>query len=136
MSTVEIKINGLQRIQNYFLVAPLSTKKWLNKAIKAGILEVSKEAVDSNFQFKTPRPLRTGLLQQSFKFGLVIRDGYASVGPTVRYAEAVHEGTARITANPFMLRIAKAAEPKIQKHFDKAGANIEKEIARGLRGSI
>ena len=133
MSTVQVKVDGLQRIERLFTVAPLVTNKWLNKAISASILEVQKEAVDSNFQFKTPRAFRTGLLQQSFKFGLVKRDGYASIGPTVRYAEAVHDGTSRIRPNPFMLRIAKAAEPKIQKHFNKAGDNIEKEIARGLR---
>lgn len=133
MTEVRIKVSGLEKIEGYFKVAPLVTRKWLSKAIKAGILEVQKQAVDSNFQFKTPRPFRTGLLQQSFKFGLVIRDTYASIGPTVRYAEFVHEGTSRVTANPFMIRIAKASEKDVQKHFDKAGENIEKEIAKGLR---
>lgn len=133
MTTVTVEIKNLPKFKQAFAVAPLLTKRWMNKAIKASILEVSKQAVDSNFQFVTPRPFRTGLLQQSFKFGLVVRDMYASVGPTVRYAEYVHEGTGRITANPFMLRIAEAAQPEIDRHFGKAADNIAEEIARSLR---
>lgn len=133
MSTVKLQIKNLPRIKQAFAVAPLLTRKWVNKAIKAGILEVSKQAVDSNFRFKTPRAFRTGLLQQSFKFGLVVRDMYASVGPTVRYAETVHEGLRGYTANPFMQRIGKAAEPGVQKHFDKAADNVAEEIARKIR---
>lgn len=133
MSTVRLEIKNLARLQQAFAIGPMVTRTWVNKAIKAGILEVSKQAVDSNFQFKTPRAFRTGLLQQSFKFGLVIRDMYASVGPTVRYAETVHEGLKGYTANPFMQRIGKAAQPDIQKHFDKAADNAAEEIARNIR---
>jgi hypothetical protein len=69
------------------------------------------------FRFITPRAQRTGLLNLSFNEGIKLAtesDLSGTIGPTKFYAIYVHEGTNRITANPFMERLAKAVEPTAQ----------------------
>lgn len=120
---VVIEIDGLERLQKQLAKAPDIVRSWLNKAIQASIFEIEAEAVDENFLFKTPRALRTGLLQRSFKFGMSFGDLWGQIGPTVAYAPFVHKG------NPFMGRIVNKAKPKIGTHFDDALEGIAKEIA-------
>lgn len=120
---VVIEIAGLERLQSNFAKAPEIVRSWLNKAIQASIFEVEAEGVDENFQFKTPRALRTGLLQRSFKLGMSFGDLWGQIGPTVVYAPFVHRG------NPFMGRIANKAKPKINTHFEDALEGIAKDMA-------
>lgn len=120
---VTIEVVGLSRLQAQFQQAPSIVRNWLNKAIYASIFEIEKEAVDENFLFKTPRALRTGLLQRSFKFGIQFRDLEGSIGPTVFYAQKVHN------TNPFMQRITGKAKPHIERHFNDALSNIVRDMA-------
>jgi hypothetical protein len=54
-----------------------------------------------------------------------------SIGPTVRYAPYVYYGTRwGHRPNKYMDRIAKAAEPKIQEHFQKAVDIIVTELSK------
>ncbi len=130
MADVSIEIQNLTELRANLRAAPKISLRWLNKALAASVFEIQKNAVDSNFQFKTPRSKRTGLLALSFKYGTVIKDLYASVGPTVFYAPYVYYGTSRgISPNPFMDRIAKISTPEIQKHFNDAVEGIATEIA-------
>lgn len=131
MIEVRIDTGDIRRLRQNFRKAPALTLKYLARATSASIFEVEKQAVDRNFQFKTPRSLRTGQLQQSFAQGRYISpDGLsASIGPTVRYAPYVYFGTGRIRPNKFMDRIARAAEPHVQKHFEKAVERIASNIA-------
>lgn len=120
---VIIEVRGLDRLKDNFKRSPTIVRHWLNRAIQASIFEIEAEAVDDNFQFKTPRALRTGMLQRSFKFGMVFRDLEGAIGPTVSYAPKVHQN------NPFMKRISNAAKPNIGKHFNDALENITKDLA-------
>lgn len=120
---VSIKVHNLDALRANFRKAPALTLKYLAKATSASLFEVEKQAIDRNFQFKTPRPRRTGQLQQSFSFGRHIDPSglRGRIGPTVKYAPYVYFGTARgVQPNKYMDRIAKAAEPHVQKHFEKA----------------
>lgn len=123
MITVSVNIRNLDALRSNFAKAPGLALRYLSQATQAAIFEVEKQAVDRNFRFKTPRAYRTGYLALSFAYGRRFdRGGLRGViGPTARYAAYVHEGTSRgVAPNPFMERIAKAAEPAINKHFDKA----------------
>lgn len=132
MIEMNIRVQNLDRLRANFRRSPAITLKYLAKATAASILEVEKQAVDRNFQFKTPRARRTGQLQRSFSQGRYISpDGLrAAIGPTVRYAPYVYFGTNRgLQPNKYMDRIARAAEPAAQKHFDTAARRIVDKLA-------
>ena len=97
---------------------------------------MEKQAIDRNFQFKYPIPPRTGKLAQSFAFGKKVSPSglQASIGPTARnkgyyYPAAVYYGWGQ-KPNKYMDRIAAAAQPGIQKHFDKAVDTIVTNLAK------
>lgn len=131
MIGVHVRITNLEALRANFRRSPVLALKYLSKATSASIFEVEKQAVDRNFQFKTPRALRTGMLQQSFSYGRYISPNglYASIGPTVRYAPYVYFGTSRSRPNRYMDRIARAAEPHINKHFETAVDRFVGELA-------
>ena len=133
MIEVQVRVQGLDELRANFQKAPGLTLKYLAKATAASIFEVEKQAVDRNFQFKTPRAQRTGQLANSFSFGRYISPTglQASIGPTVRYAPYVYYGTTRgLRPNKYMDRIARAAEPKVQEHFQKAVDTIVTNLAK------
>lgn len=132
MIALTVSVENLDRLQANFRKAPSITLKYLSKATQASIFEVEKQAVDKNFRFKMPRSMRTGYLAQSFSFGRRIENGglRATIGPTAHYAPYVYFGTRRgIEPNPYMDRIAKAAEPGVNKHFEQAVDLITSELA-------
>lgn len=137
MITLNVSISNLNELRANVNRAPSLALKYLGKATEAALFEVEKQAVDRNFQFKTPRALRTGALERSFKFGRTISPSKlsGSIGPTARhrgfyYPAAVYFGTSRgIKPNPYMDRIAKAAEPHVSKHFEKAVDLFVKQLA-------
>ncbi len=122
MINLDIQLTGVTDIRAAFKRRPEVVNRYINRAIEASIFEIEKNATDQNFQFKTPRAKRTGLLQRSFKFGIVTRDFFGAIGPTVRYASKVHEN------NPFMQRIALASQPFVQRHFDTALQYIAEDL--------
>lgn len=133
MISLRLNIQNLDQLRANFYRAPARSLEHLSKATKAAIFEVEKEAVDRNFQFKTPRALRTGYLALSFAYGRRFAPGglRGSIGPTASYAPFVYFGTRRgIRANPYMDRIAAAAEPAVNAHFEKAVDNLVAEIAK------
>ena len=131
MISLSIRIESMEELRANFVKAPAKTLKYLSAATKAAIFEVEKQAVDRNFQFKTPRSLRTGYLSLSFGYG---RSFSASglqgrIGPTAHYAPYVYSGTRNMRPNPYMDRIAKAAEPAVNKHFENAANTIVSDLA-------
>lgn len=130
MADINIVIENLPELRLNLKNYPKITISWLNKAIHASVLQLQKDAVDSNFQFKTPRSKRTGYLQASFGLGISFGDLYGKIGPTAFYAPFVYFGTSRgIQPNPYMDRIAKASNSAIQKYFKDALDGIVKELA-------
>lgn len=132
MISVSVHIQNLDELRANFRKAPATTLKYLAAATKASIFEVEKQAIDRNFQFKTPRAMRTGFLQQSFAYGRHFRNGglRGSIGPTVHYAPYVYSGTSRgLRPNPYMDRIAAAAEPAINTHFETAINKVVTDLA-------
>lgn len=133
MIAVRIDIQNLDALRDNFAKAPALTLKYLAKATVASIFEVEKQAIDPNFRFKTPRSARTGFLAQSFAHGRKIDPSglRGAIGPTMHYAKYVYFGTGRgIAPNPYMDRIAAAAEPAVNQHFEKAVDQVVTEIAR------
>ena len=123
MINLSITVRNLPELRANFARAPQTALKYLARAVQASVFEVEKEAVDSNFQFKTPRAQRSGYLALSFAYGRYFSPSklMASIGPTAHYAPYVHFGTSRgIRPNPFMERIAAAALPHVNTHFEKA----------------
>lgn len=132
MITLSVKIQNLDKLKSNFNKAPFKTVDYLKKAVAASVAEIQKQAIDRNFQFKTPRGLRSGYLQQSFAFGTSIAPNglSASVGPTALYAPFVYFGTSRgISPNPYMDRIAQAAEGDVNKHFNDAVDAVVSDLA-------
>lgn len=132
MIGVQVKIEGLDALQANFKRAPNLTLKYLAQATKAALAEVDKQAVDSNMQFKTPRSLRTGHLVGRWGIERKFYNGglAGETGPTVNYAPYVYFGTRRNGPNKYMDRIARAAEPAINKHFQTAVDIIVEKTAR------
>lgn len=134
MPQVTVKIENLDKLIKSLKNYPETSRPILAKAINASLLEIEKEATDDNFQFKTARPLRTGYLQLSFKYGFRLateQNLVGKIGPTARYAIWVHEGTSRgVEPNPFMVRIVAKAERKINEHFKKALELITEQLAK------
>lgn len=95
------------------------------KIIDTGLVILLKNANDRNFQFKTPRIRRTGMLERSYVFGIRKTRGSATIEPTVEYAERVAR------TNPFTERIRNQSESEIlrvaRKEFDSL---IKKENNR------
>jgi hypothetical protein len=132
MIQLSVRIDNLEQLRANARRAPSITLKYLSAATKAALFEVEKQAVDANFQFKTPRALRTGYLALSFAYGRNIEPSglRASIGPTARYAPYVYFGTSRgIRPNPYMDRIAGAAEEGVNKQFEVAVDRILEEVA-------
>lgn len=121
---MNIEVKGISRLSAMYSRRPAVVKNYMNKAISAGIFEIEKQAVDDNFQFKTPRAFRTGWLQRSFKFGIVLQDWVGAIGPIAEYAPYVHQ------RNPFMERIARKAQPFVQKHFQDALNLIVEDLSK------
>lgn len=133
MIAVSVEIRNLDALRANFDRAPALALKYLSKATAAAIFEVEKQAVDRNFQFKTPRAQRTGYLQLSFAYGRYFAPGglRASIGPTAFYAPWVYFGTSRgQRPNPYMDRIAVAAEQDVARHFEKAVDLFITDIAK------
>lgn len=125
MIQMNIEVKGLNEIKKAWAKRPEIVKKYMNKAIEASMFQLEKDANDNQFQFKTPRALRTGMLQLSFKHGIISRDLFGSIGPTVNYAPKVHQN------NPFMPRIAQSSQPYVQKYFEQALGFIVEDLAKG-----
>jgi hypothetical protein len=132
MIALRIEIRNLDSLRANFLKAPARALHYLSQATKAAIVEVEKQAVDANFRFKWPRSMRTGYLALSFAYGRQIAPSglRASIGPTAHYAPHVYFGTWSQTANPYMDRIADAATPHVNTHFETAVDRLADEIAR------
>lgn len=124
MTQVNIEIKGLNKLKDAFERRPSIVRRYINQAIEASVFEIERQATDENFEFKTPRSGRTGYLQRSFKFGIVTRDFFGSIGPTAEYAPNVHRN------NQFMPRIARASQPFIQKHFEQALNYIVEDLGK------
>lgn len=123
MVEMNINVKGINELKRAFQKRPDVVKKYINDAISRSLFIIENNANDNNFQFKTPRSRRTGYLQRSFKFGIITKDFYGSIGPTVEYAPYVHAN------NEFMERIARVSQPLIEREFNDAVASIADEIA-------
>lgn len=133
MIALRVSITNLDALRDNFAKAPGLALKYLSAATKAAIFEVEKQAVDENFRFKTPRALRTGYLALSFGYGRRIAPSglRGSIGPTAHYASYVYNGTRHgIAPNRYMDRIAVAAEPEVNRHFEQAVDKLVGDIAR------
>lgn len=133
MISLRVSIPNLDQLRANFHKAPARALTHLSQATKAAIFEVEKQAVDENFRFKWPRSMRTGYLALSFAFGRRFSSTglRGSIGPTAHYAPYVYFGTRRgMAPNPYMDRIARAAEPEVNRHFEKAVDLLLGDIAR------
>lgn len=132
MIALRISISNLDALRANFAKAPQLALSYLSQATKAAIFEVEKQAVDSNFRFKTPRAFRTGYLALSFAYGRSFSPSglRGAIGPTAHYAPYVYFGTRRgIRPNPYMDRIAGAAEAGVNKQFETAVDKIVTALA-------
>ncbi len=151
--TLEIKIDGLDRLVKALERFPDVSMKNMDNGIKESIFEIEREA-------KLRTPVDTGVLRNSFQSNFKPLQG--QVGPSVDYAIYVHQGTrphwppfqkgsalARWSqlhgvsaflvarkisrkgtkAKPFLFDGAKASLPQIKKHMEAAVADTIKEIA-------
>lgn len=132
MVKVKVTIQNLDELRSNFERAPSLTLKYLARAVKASIIEVDKQAIDPNFRFKTPRSKRSGMLLTTWGQDKEFSRGglTGQTGPTRDYAPYVYYGTSRgIKPNKYIDRIADAAEPKINKHFNDAADIIVEKLA-------
>lgn len=131
MITLNITIENLDELRDNFKKSPSTMLKYLSQAVAASIFTIEKHSTDTNFQFKTPRGLRTGYLEQSFSFGKKIMGLRGSIGPTATYAPYVYFGTSRgIQPNRYMERIVDASEREVGAHFKRAIQSAVADIAR------
>lgn len=141
MPQIAVEIKNLDRLLAALKKYPAISRPQLAKGINASLLEIQKNATDANFQFKTPRSRRTGMLQLSFKDGFEYATDTkleGSIGPTARskggayYPLFVHEGTGRMSPNPFMERIADASTVKINGYIIESLEKILAQVASNI----
>jgi len=135
MIAVNIQIKGLDQLRANFQKAPSLTLKYLAMATKAAVMEVEKNVTEGGImQFKTPRSKRTGHLVG--RWGVAGSRGFTRgglsgfTGPSVDYAPYVYFGARGRQPNKYMDRIAHAAEPAVEKHFQQAVDIIVDNLAR------
>jgi HK97 gp10 family phage protein len=134
MPNIELKIEGLKELKERLNKYPNISRPIFAKAINFSLAEIVYNARDQQFLFKTPRSERTGYLELSFsEASAMVRATpdrlQGKIGPTANYAIYVHEGTEKMSANPFMLRIMQKSQIKIDELFKKALENITKELS-------
>lgn len=132
MIAVRVQIQGLDALRRNFERAPALTLTYMARATRAALMEVDAQAIDPNMRFKTPRSKRTGQLVARWGLKRRFDNGglKGATGPTVNYAPYVYYGTKRSGPNKYMDRVAKAAEPNVQKHFQQAVDIIVKKTAK------
>lgn len=125
MPDYSAEIVGLDRALAHMRAFPQITEKYMQKAVEASVAEAHK------FAEQPLVPQRTRNLIKSFGQGITIGRLFGSIGPRVKYAIFVHEGTKNIkTPNKFMEKIRDKAQDRINKHFKDAMDIIAKVIAK------
>ncbi len=125
----------VSRVTALYSRAPEIVNKWLNKAVKAGMIDLQMRGGDSGganadlFQFKNPVPPRTGTLASRFRESIALQDLIGSIGNSdgaggynPYYARYV------LRQNNYLDRIAKDAWNDIQSDFDQAVRGIASEL--------
>lgn len=138
MAEFSIKITNLKQLQTAFMQSPQIVGQELSKGINAVLANIQKLAKDGGdsgiFQFKTPRFLRTGYLNQSFAYGInkaTPENLVGSIGPTALYAKFVEFGTSRgIQPNSFMERLRDASQEEAQNQIIKSINSALEKIAK------
>lgn len=135
MPITEVKIENLAKLQARLKKSPEISKPIFAKAINFSLAEIVFNARDPQFLFKTPRSERTGYLELSFsEAAAMVRATpeklQGSIAPTANYAIYVHEGTSKISPNPFMVRILQKSQVKIDEIFKKALQQVVEKLAQ------
>lgn len=140
MADFRVEIQGLSELRAALKDYPKISAPRFAKAINASLARIHENATEPVFQFKTPRPLRTGLLSETFGIPDTKRQGLematpeklrGTIGPTRYYAPFVEFGTSRgIAPNPYMERILSRSKDKVNKEFENAMKDITGEIAK------
>lgn len=149
MARIEIEVQGLDTLRQYFTTRPDAVRREIATAIHRSALLVQRNA-------RIEAPVDTGLLRSSI--GLSLTPTSATVSTRKKYAIWVHEGTGKYARNgrgrktpwfvkspkgtmtnkngqfgfwthgqkpnPFMERAAEQSERGIQDAFDKAVQNV------------
>lgn len=132
---VQVKIEGLDKIQKAFNNAPQIAGPIFARSINASLFLIQKYAIDEFFQFKLPRSKRTGLLAVTFGLpsngGLKLAtaeslSGY--IGPTRKYAPYVYYGTSRMSPNPFIDRMVDKSVVEVNQVFKDALDQITNQL--------
>ena len=135
MPITEVKIENLAKLQARLKKSPEISKPIFAKAINFSLAELVFNARDPQFLFKTPRSERTGYLELSFsEAAAMVRATpeklVGRIAPTANYAIYVHEGTSKISPNPFMIRIIQKSQIKIDEIFKKALEQVTQKLAK------
>jgi hypothetical protein len=144
MITVNVQVRGLDQLRSNFKQAPNLTLTYLAKATTASIAEIEKNVTEGGImQYRTPRSKRSGHLVSRWGLGDARgsnnRGLRAWTGPSVNYAWNVYVGyrtdpkrnrTIYWGPNKYMDRIADAATPGINRHFQTAVDTIVAKIAK------
>ena len=83
---IKVEIPNLKRMQKAMSEAPQDMYREANTAIHSSIYKIEQQAIQES-------PIDTGRLRGSIHQGIVWGPLYGAVGPTVKYAYWVHEGT-------------------------------------------
>jgi hypothetical protein len=145
---ISIKIEGLDKLNAAFKIAPEVVKNQIQKAIALSVALVNRNA-------KIEAPVKTGRLRSGIQSRISPFRG--TVESTVDYGVYIHEGTSAhiirpvnkealywkgadhpvksvqhpgTKANPFMKRGASRSEGQVQLSFQKAISNVVKHLAK------
>ncbi len=145
----DIKVEGLERLQNAFQRAPEIVGREVQQALNLATTKVQAEArkeapVKTGYLRKrilfTVEPFR-GIVESKAEYGIYVHEGtrphdiypvkkpvLADKKKKIIYGKHVyHPG---FKGNPFMERGAKNAESDVQKIFQKAVENITNQLAK------
>ena len=133
MPTINVKIDGLQKFKTMMGKYPAASVRNLNEAIKKSVFEIQAQTVPIT-------PIDTGELRRSIGRGIKFSPMRGQIGPTVDYANIIHEGNARYplsisprnpsTVRQFLRQGVELSTDKITMYFNDAVKKTLREITR------
>ena len=133
MPSINIKVEGLDKLVKTMGKYPIVAARNLDEAIKKSIFEIQRQTVPIT-------PIDTGELRRSIGRGIKLSPLRGEIGPTVSYAVKIHEGTARYplsipprnpnTVRQFLRQGVELSTDKIETYFNDAIKKTFKTITR------
>lgn len=110
---IDIDTSEVRRLAVDLSKAPARVQRGAGQAIRKTAFDIERDA-------KILSPVDTGALKNSISTSISAGGLSAEIGPTVRYAHFVEEGTSRMSPQPYMRPAADRNTPGLERALGQA----------------